>query len=797
MTQTHEQRLHEVLAEYLLAADSGQAPDRSTLLARYPDLATEIRSFLDNQEQVDRLADSMRLWKSASDHPPGAHFQSRSFGDFEILEIIGTGGMGVVYKARQISLNRIVALKMIRPGGRTPEDVEHFLRAEAAVAANLEHPNIVPIYEIGAFEGTAYISMKFIEGATLRERMAAGRKEHAPLALEDEGSGVRGQNARRRGDLVPTVPILAAVARAVHYAHERGILHRDLKPSNILIDAGRQPFVTDFGLAKRVSPGGAPVNDCAAAAESSQSGDIVGTPLYMAPEQAAGAQHLTTAADIYSLGAILFELLTGAPPYRGDSLLATLLLAQQADPVRPRALNPRVDRDLEAICLKCLEKDPSRRYGSALALAEDLERWRAGEPIHARRTSVWERAWKWAKRRPATAALVALLVLVPAAGLPAVTWLWQREARARADRDDVLVRERHSFYKFCMGLAQRDWQAGNVEDVKMHLAACPTELRDPQWQKLHAQAHAQLLKINHQAYEVLFSPDGRLLATTDRGNSVTLWDATTGANVATFACDAHRPIQLAFSADGKRLLSVNVKSFAADGLRTQVKCWDLENREEIADFVPAFSGSFHALCQDGRRLISANQLAIAVFNTETRKEQFTFPTTSKKHIQNLALSPDGKVLATSHSDMALRFWDLTKGLETDVVPLGDFKVGRLEFSLDGRLLAGLRALVAGQPSELRIWNAETRQEVKSFVGPTGSINAFTFTPDGRHLVSATNQISDRSIRIRDLMTTREVLTLRGHGHLISCLCFRADGRRLASASADGTVRIWNVPPLDE
>ena len=297
------------------------------------------------------------------------------FGDYELLEQIGRGGQGVVFRARQKSLNRTVALKIIGLGQwATKAHLKRF-RLEAEAAARLEHPGIVPIHEVGERDGSCYFSMKFVEGGQLD---AIPKREPMPIRQ--------------------AVELIAKVARTVHYAHEHGILHRDIKPGNILLDAKGEPHLTDFGLARLVE------------SESSvtQTLDVLGTPSYMAPEQAVGNNTaVSSTTDVYGLGAVLYQLLTGQPPFAGGTTYETIRLLLDTEPRQPRLLNPKIDRDLSTICLKCLEKDPKRRYSSALALAEDLGRWLKHEPIVARHTGVFTRGRKWVQRNPSIAIMVA------------------------------------------------------------------------------------------------------------------------------------------------------------------------------------------------------------------------------------------------------------------------------------------------------------------------------------------------------------------------------------------------------
>jgi eukaryotic-like serine/threonine-protein kinase len=349
----------ERLAAVLDELSRQSHPNIDAAAAAHPDLAGELRQLWAAAQLADAVA--------RSTVPPGVPIplavapQLRSFGDFEIASEIGRGGMGVVWRARQISLNRPVALKMVLRGELAGDSDRARFRGEAEAAGRLTHPNIVTVHEVGEHDGQPYFAMQLIEGPTLAQRLA-----HGPLP------------PRQAADL------LAKVARAVDHAHRQGILHRDLKPSNILLDDAGEPHVTDFGLAKLSRESAAlRSEDSTSRLNKTMSGTILGTPAYMAPEQAAGGKDLTPAADVYALGCILYEALTGRPPIQAPTPLDTLLLVLEQEPVPPRLLNPGVPRELEAVCLKCLSKSPASRYSSAADLAGDLEAYLRGDPVSA------------------------------------------------------------------------------------------------------------------------------------------------------------------------------------------------------------------------------------------------------------------------------------------------------------------------------------------------------------------------------------------------------------------------------
>jgi hypothetical protein len=414
--------LNGVLADLLDALGRGEPVDLAAWQSRYPCFAAEIADLLAAHQDIGAALRAKCLPVN-TENTVCSHAARvlGSLGDYELLEELGQGGMGRVYKAWQRSLGRIVALKVLRAAAPVTDAGRVRLRTEAEAAARLDHPNIVPVYEVGEHGGQPYISARYVEGGALSRHLSRFRDEPRKVA-----------------------GLVAVLARAVQHAHQRGVLHRDLKPGNVLLEWSSGPtempvpYLADFGLARLLDQDSA----------LTQTGELVGTPSYMVPEQASGGgAAITTATDVHGLGAILYALLTGRPPFTGATVLATLESVKACDPESPRRLNPKGDGDLEVICLACLAKDPYRRYASALALAEDLENWLAYRPIAARPATAGERLAKWVRRRPARAAFAFLSVSVILAALAASQWHAHVIGAALADSDQLrqrgLTREAH------------------------------------------------------------------------------------------------------------------------------------------------------------------------------------------------------------------------------------------------------------------------------------------------------------------------------------------------------------------
>jgi WD40 repeat protein/predicted Ser/Thr protein kinase len=691
----------------------------------------------------------------------------RRFGEYELVEEIARGGMGVVYRARQLSLKRVVALKTIAPERMTqPKAAERF-QLEAEAAAKLDHPNIVPIYEIGEHEGQHYYTMKLVDGRSLARELC-GR----PLP------------PRRATEWV------AAIARALHYAHQRGVLHRDIKPGNILIDADDQPHLLDFGLAKLLE----------ADSTLTQTEAVMGSPAYMAPEQASGrAKQLTVAADIYSLGAVLYEALTGRPPFCGETVLETMRCVVEQEP-RPIALHSAVDRDLETVCLKCLEKEPGRRYASAAALADDLDRWSRHEPTQARPTTAWQRTVKWTRRKPAIAALSGAVVTVGVAGLLGVLWQWQRANSTAARETQERRAAQANLYAADMvlaGLALQKNDLGNARALlARHEPPAKSEIRDPkseidprgwEWRYFWSKTRgAELFTLSGSG--PAFLPSNRLIAM-DEGNTISIWDLTARRRTRTHQ-HGGRLSSLTVSPGGTHLAGT-------DEFEKRLTVWNL------ASFAPVFSSpvAIHnsrspnvAFLDGGDRLIfihpgptpvgSANVMAVDL----RRLNQPATVLVESKGTRNLVVAPDGERFAV-HKEGYPWIYDSPGGNRIRVVdPTGaPLKAGGAAgcFSADGKYLAldGGRAV--------HLIDALTGQWRRSHTNHFEPVHALAFSPDNRFLISAGR---DQLICFQEFATWQPFTVYRGHEGTIRSVAVSPDGRLLASSGTDGMIKVWNAQP---
>lgn len=690
------------------------------------------------------------------DSPLATNRTIRYFGDYELIEEIARGGMGVVYRARQISLNRSVALKMILSGQlATPALVQRF-HTEAESAARLDHPHIVPIYEIGTYDGQHYFSMKLIQGGTLAD---------ANFKIK----------LRERPSIKEAVRLVSTVARAVHYAHQRGILHRDLKPTNILLDEAGEPHVTDFGLAKLAEDNSGLTISAA----------ILGTPAYMSPEQAAGqTKELTTAADIYSLGAILYELVAGRPPFDAPSVVEMLRQVCEREPARPHTLNPAVDRDLETICLKAMAKEPLQRYATAEDLAEDLRRYLAGESIRARAVGPAERAVRWCRRNKMLASLLgamAALLLVLAIGGPLVAV--KQAQLARQAQDELNAKNINQLYQ--------DWYSGNVErvgtELKRHSATAEATEFLFEWELLRQMYEDSqktiLFKQEVAPNFAAFSPDGRWLACDHPDDCVSIYNLK-DKTVRPLANDPPGgTADVAFMPDSKRLITlswtgvINCREVATSRVvGPVVNCRNEGEQGEIVSWFNRFR-----LSPDGKMAavgMANGDVALAALE-DGKCTRFR---AHEGCINALAFSPDGQVLVSSGPDNLVKFWDLSINQNTRTLKTHS-RIVDARFDAEGR-----RLILSDSTHGIRVLNVANLAELHGLAGEAlGSAKLAMY----RDEILATAGKDDRIV-LWDLESGIRLATLVGHEGDLWDLGFSPDGLSLISASADGTIRLWRV-----
>jgi WD40 repeat protein len=765
---------------------------------------------MSTSEPTPALSASVAERPTIPPEPPPDATQRPSVPGYEILGELGRGGMGVVYRARQIALNRLVALKMILAGGHAGETELARFRTEAEAIARLRHPNIVQIYEVGQADSYPFFSLEFVDGGS--------------LAAQLDGTPQPPEAAAR---------LVETLARGIHTAHQQGIIHRDLKPANILLSFSREPpasadaalaggsrlneavpKITDFGLAKKLDEAAGPT----------VSGAIMGTPSYMAPEQAGGeSKTIGAAADIYALGAILYELLTGRPPFKAATPMDTVFQVLSEEPVPVRQLQPKVPVDLETIALKCLEKESGKRYSSAQALADDLGRFLSGEPIVARPVGWLERLSKWAKRRPAVAGLVAVSVMAvlalggfaayftvtlaernrrlgeevvraeaaeQAAGQRATEANaarhdaeWQRshaeeeksKAEAQRDRAERLV------YAGQLSLAQREWQDNHAAVAKGLLDASQNNLRGWEHRYLNTLFNhlGQRTFLGHigPVTGVCFSPDGTRLASASWDQTVKVWDAAKGQELLTLKGHTNQVSCVCFSPNGQRLASASFDQ--------TVKTWDAVKGQELLT-LKGHLGLVYSVCfsPDGQRLASASfDQTVKIWDAVKGQEILTL----KGHtlgVLGLCFSPDGRRLASASFDQTVKIWDTSKGQELLSLQGHTGWVYSVCFSPDGQRLAS-----ASADQTVKVWDTSKGQELLTLKGHTNAVLSVCFSPDSKRLASAS---ADQTLKVWDAAKGHEVLGLKGHTNAVSGVCFSPDQKRLASAGWDQTVKVWDA-----
>jgi len=767
---------------------------------------------------LDPVSDThtVRLGSEESSRPAeDLHPHFTRFGDYELLEEIARGGMGVVYKARQISLDRLVAVKMILFGPlATAEQVRRF-RTEASAAGCLQHPNIAGVHEVGLQGNQHYLVMDYVDGPNLA-RLVGDR----PLLAS--------QAAR----------YLKVIADAVHYAHERGILHRDLKPSNVLIDSEDRPRVVDFGLAKRFTED----------SSLTLTGNVLGSPSYMPPEQAgAGRQKVGRFSDVYSLGAILYYLLTVRAPFQAETVAQTLALVANRDPLSPRLLNPAVPRDLETICLKCLEKDPAKRYSSAQLLGEELDRFLRQEPIHARPITRAERAWRWCCRKPALASLILLVHIVGGLGAAGVVWQWRRaeqnaagekvnrlaaqqkqaeaesereRARSEQQRADTQARKaaeseqraRRLLYVSDMNLAQESLRLNNLGKAQRLLdrhrpQPAEEDLRGWEWRYLwqltRSSALATLASQPTPAFSLSFSPDATRLAVGWFNGRVDLWDVPAKRVVRALT---DRPL----SHQGRVAFSPVRNLLAATSEARTVSLYDLDaGTNSVLWRAPEPGPNIVrdlAFSQDGRRLVivagfpsnfsgrpdSTLEDGVWVVNVGSGEVESHYAAgySATFHFGAARVSPDNQRLYFTHGDSSnyrysIECVDRGTGRELwRTETQRDFGLTCLAVSPDGRVVASGSGF---EDPAIRIWDAGTGHMLVRLDGHTAWVCHLEFSKDGQKLISAA---TDQTIRLWDTHTWTEAKVLRGHADEVYSVTMDDRAQLIASASKDGKLLLW-------
>jgi serine/threonine protein kinase/WD40 repeat protein len=801
LSRQQSEKLEQILADYLERLEHGETPDTGAIVADFPELADELRENFAKLGALHRAAVGMTDGGETLDQLCATNLvEQRILGDFRLVRPIGRGGMGVVYEAEQISLNRRVALKTLPLAAvLDPKQLARF--KNEAQAASLDHPHIVSVYAVGSDRGVHYYAMQFIEGLSLAEVIEQlRRKQDVGCSMLDVGSN-RPSSIQHPTSSIDTQPMAALstlktarpteyfrsvarlgiqAAQALHYAHEMGVVHRDVKPSNLLLDNDGQLYVTDFGLAMTPSD-----------SNLTMTGDLLGTLRYMSPEQACGRRALVDRrTDIYSLGASLYELATLRPAFPEEDR-ARLLQQIVTDPAqRPSQLNREIPKDLETVILKAMAKEPSSRYETAHELADDLGRFIKREPIRARRISKLEYARSWCRRNKMVATLlgaVTALLLVLAIGGPLAA---VKQARlARQAQEELNAKNINQLYQ--------DWFSGNVErvkeELKRHYATVDGDEYLFEWELLrqmyddsrktilfenargNAKGETGFLKI------VEFSPDGRWLACGQNGDQISIYDM----EHKTFrqldnepAGDA--PADVAFTPDSRQLITVswtgviNCRDVATSRVVDPIIECGIEN-ERVS-----WQNRFR-LCPDGKTAVvgfESGVLALARLATGT----CTRIPAHNAEVLAIAFSPDGSTLVSSGPDQSVKFWDLNTNELLRAIETRSY-ITDIQFSPDGRRLA-----VSDSLRGFCVLDASSLTELGGLRSEPQHVSKLAMYRDE---ILATAGGDDRIV-LWDMESGNRLDTLVGHEGDVRDMAFSHDGMSLASSAADGTLRLWPV-----
>ncbi len=766
-------------------SDSGPPPPKRS--AQQDRTLASVRPAADDTGETLDPTDARAVVARREAHVPG----------YEILEELGRGGMGVVFKARQLKLNRLVAIKMILAGDYADETALVRFLAEAEAVARLQHPDIVQLFESSQHDGMPYFTLEYVPGGSLARKIGG-----VPLPPR--------QAAR----------LLERLARATHHAHEHGIVHRDLKPANVLLAEDGSPKITDFGLAKRLEAGEG----------LTATGAVMGTPAYMAPEQARGlGKHVGPAADTYALGAILYECLTGRPPFQAPTSAETMMQVLGADPLPPHRLQPGLPRDLETVCLKCLAKDPKQRYASAGELADDLRRFLEAQPVRARPAGMLARLVKWARRRPALAALAAVCFLAALAFVGVGVYFTDR---LRQERDLAVQREAETDEQRRQALKNADDARRQLERARRTLLGlqllrvsslwerdpttgqallddperCPPELRDFTWG-----LYARLCRRNRLTLTghggvvtgIAFTPDGKLMASSgtrqlygdDGAGDVRLWHAVTGKELAVLKGHTRKVTAVAVSPDGKTLASGD-----AAGL---VRLWDLPGGKFLLSLT-GLGGQVRtvAFAPDSNCLAIGASAGLRLWDLSPPRVRLD---ASGGAGECVAFSPDGKTVAaggwapdpeTKKLGGQVILWDVAKGAARTTLRGHADRVLSVAFSPDGKLLAsgsGNRS-EPDRAGEIRLWDVDREQVQATLRGHVGAVLALAFTADGQLLVSGSH---DQTVKLWDVAARQEHVTFRGHTAEVMAVALSPGGTLASGAGAGagdgaGAIKLWDV-----